>query len=124
MANSGFIIVTNPAAGQIMGCVSRANSGNGIQVGSRCYLVENNCTGNGFAGILVTGSGCRIDNNHCTGGQRTFQVTGTDNLIIRNSAQGASVLSYDTAVGNHQAALIVSPGLNFASTSPWANFSF
>jgi parallel beta-helix repeat protein len=124
MANTGFLSATNPVAGQIMGCVSRANSGNGIQVGSRCYLVENNCAGNGFVGILVTGSACRIDNNHCTGGQRTFQITGTDNLIIRNSAQGASVLAYDTVAGNHQASLIVSPGLNFASTSPWANFSF
>ena len=124
MANSGFIVATNPASGQIIGCVSRANSGNGIQVGSRCYLLENNCAGNVFAGILVTGSACRIDSNHCTGGQRTFQITGTDNLIVRNSAQGASVLAYDTAAGNHQAALIVSPGLNFASTAPWANFSF
>jgi len=38
--------------------------------------------------------------------------------------QGATVLSYDTAAGNHQAALITSPGLGFASSSPWANFSF
>jgi parallel beta-helix repeat protein len=124
MFNTGFIIATNPASGQIIGCVSRSNGGNGIQVGSRCYLLENNCAGNVFAGILVTGSACRIDSNHCTGGQRTFQITGTDNLIVRNSAQGASVLAYDTAAGNHQAALIVSPGLNFASTAPWANFSF
>ena len=85
---------------------------------------SNNCADNTFAGILVTGTACRIDSNHCTGGQRSFRITGTDNLIIRNSAQGASVLAYDTAAGNHQAALIVSPGLNFASTSPWANFSF
>jgi parallel beta-helix repeat protein len=122
--NTGFIVATNPASGQIIACVARDNTGNGIQVGSRCYLTENNCAGNILAGILVTGSACRIDSNHCTGGQRCFQITGTDNLIIRNSAQGSSVSNYDTAAGNHQAALIVSPGLNFASTAPWSNFSF
>jgi hypothetical protein len=39
-------------------------------------------------------------------------------------AQGASVLNYDIAAGNHDAARITSPGANFASTSPWADFSF
>jgi len=124
MFNTGFIVATNPASGRIQGCVSRSNGGHGIQVGSRCFVENNNCAGNTFAGILVTGSACRIDSNHCTGGQRTFQITGTDNLIVRNSAQGASVLNYDIVAGNHDAARITSPGSSFASTSPWANFSF
>lgn len=124
MANSGFLSPTNPASGRIVSCVSRGNAGNGVQVGSRCYLQENNCAGNVFAGILVTGSANRLDGNHCTGGQRGFDVNGTDNLIIRNSAQGATVLNYDIVAGNHDAARITSPGASFASTSPWANFSF
>ena len=124
MANTGFIIATNPASGQIIGCVSRSNNGNGVQVGSRCFLQDNNCAGNVFAQIFVTGSACRIDSNHCTGGQRGFQITGTDNLVIRNSVQGASVSAYDIVAGNHDAARITSPGSIFASTSPWANFSF
>ena len=99
-------------------------AGNGIQIGSRCQILNNNCSGNIFAGISVLGSGSRIDSNHATGGQRGLHVIGSDNLIVRNSVQGATVLSYDTAVGNHQAALITSPGLGFASTSPWANCSF
>jgi hypothetical protein len=113
-----------PNSGQIIGCVSRANAGNGILAGSRCDLRDNNCGGNSFVGILVTGTASRIDSNHCTGGQRGFQLTGTDNLLIRNSAQGASVLNYDIAAGNHDAARITSPGASFASSSPWANFSF
>ena len=28
------------------------------------------------------------------------------------------------AAGNHQAAILTSPGLGFASTAPWVNFSF
>jgi parallel beta-helix repeat protein len=114
----------SPSSSQISGCVARLNAGNGIQVGSRCQVLNNNCSGNTFAGISVLGSGNRIDSNHATGSQRGLHVIGTDNLIVRNSVQGATVVSYDTAAGNHQAALIVSPGLGFASTAPWANFSF
>jgi parallel beta-helix repeat protein len=124
VANSGFLVATNPASARISGCVSRSNAGNGIQVGSRCFVENNNCAGNVFAGIVVTGSANRIDSNHCTGGQRGFNISGSDNLIIRNSGQGASVLNYDIAAGNHDTARITSPGASFASTSPWANFSF
>ena len=123
VVNTGLPIAS-PNSSQISGCVARLNAGNGIQVGSRCQIINNNCSGNTFAGISVLGSGNRIDSNHATGGQRGLHVTGTDNLIVRNSVQGAAVLSYDTAAGNHQAALITSPGLGFASASPWANFSF
>jgi hypothetical protein len=84
----------------------------------------NNCAGNVFAGLLITGSACRVDKNHCTGGQRGVQVTGTDNMVVRNSAQGNSVLNFDIVAGNHDAARVTSPGASFASTSPWANFSF
>lgn len=121
--NSGFP-VASPNSSQISGCVARLNAGNGIQVGSRCQVINNNCSGNISAGISVLGSGNRIDSNHATGSQRGLHVTGTDNLIVRNSVQGATVMSYDTAAGNHQAVLITSPGLGFASASPWANFSF
>jgi parallel beta-helix repeat protein len=124
MLNTGFLVATNPASGRISGCVSRSNAGHGIQVGSRCYVSDNNCAGNGFAGICVTGSACRIDNNQCTGGRQGFLVTGTDNLIIRNSAQGNSPLNYDIVAGNHDAARITSPGSSFTSSSAWANFSF
>lgn len=124
VANTGLLVATNPASARIAGCVARANAGNGIQVGSRCLVENNNCAGNVFAQLLITGSACRIDSNHATGGQRGVQASGTDNLIIRNSAQGASVANYDIAAGNHSAALVASPGVGFASSSPWANFSF
>lgn len=118
------ILANTPNAGQVVGCVSRGNAGNGILVGARCDVRDNNCSGNIFVGILVTGSGCRIDSNHATGGQRGFQLTGSDNLVIRNSAQGASVANYDIAAGNHSAALLTSPGASFSSSNPWSNFSF
>lgn len=124
VVNTGFLVPTNPASARITGCVSRSNAGNGIQTGSRCMIENNNSAGNTLAQFSVTGTACRIDSNHATGGQRGFLLSGTDNLLIRNSAQGASVANYDIAAGNHDAARITSPGANFASTSPWANFSY
>ena len=108
----------------ISGCAIRSNGGNGIRALSLCRIENNDCAGNSLSGIVVSSTACRIDGNHTTGGQRGIQVTGTDNLVVRNSAQGASVLNYDIAAGNHDAARITSPGASFASTSPWANFSF
>jgi hypothetical protein len=34
-------------------CVSRANAGNGIQVGSRVQVLNNNCSDSVFAGFSV-----------------------------------------------------------------------
>jgi parallel beta-helix repeat protein len=110
--------------GQVLNCNVRNNGGNGIQVITSCQVAQNTVSINAFAGIFVTGNANRIDGNHCTGGQRGFDVNGVDNLIIRNSAQGAAVSNYDIVLGNHYAALLISPGAAFASASPWANFSF
>jgi parallel beta-helix repeat protein len=116
--------ISTLTGGQIMNCTCRGNSGNGISASSSAVVLNNNCSANVFAGIQVTGSGGRIDGNHCVGGQRSFLILGPDNLIVRNSAQGATVLAYDIALGNHDAARITSPGAAFTSASPWANFSF
>jgi parallel beta-helix repeat protein len=109
--------------GQVLNCTVRANGGNGIQVTTGCSVSQNTSSGNIFAGIFVTGPGNRIDGNHCTSNPRGFDINGVDNLIIRNSAQG-NAANYDIVVGNHNAALIISPGAAFVSSSPWANFSF
>jgi parallel beta-helix repeat protein len=115
----------------IQNCTATGNQGDGIHIFSdRVHVTGNNCAGNTTGGqgggIHATGTAnaCRIDGNHCTGGVRGIFIQGNDNLVIRNSVQGASVLNYDLAVGNHDAARVSSPGSSFASTSPWANFSF
>ncbi|MGI8603388.1 MAG: right-handed parallel beta-helix repeat-containing protein [Verrucomicrobiales bacterium] len=111
-------------------CTSEDNEGSGIQVGFKCHIVGNTCTSNTTggegAGIHLTGpiNACRIDGNHCVGGTRGIWVQGTDNLIVRNSVQGTTLQGYGIVAGNHSAEIISSPGLSFASTSPWANFRF
>ncbi len=109
---------------RVFACSARFNLAHGISVGSQCQVENNDCSANTISGIRVSGTACRIDQNHCVGGQSGFLIVGTDNLIIRNSSQGATGLPYDIAAGNHIAALITSPGVSFASSSPWANFSF
>jgi parallel beta-helix repeat protein len=115
----------------VQDCSVSGNDGDGIQIdGGRCHVSGNTCTGNTGGGqgagihLLGEATACRIDGNHCSGGTRGIWVEGTDNLIIRNSAQGASVLAYEITVGNHSGAIVGDPGLSFASTSPWANFRF
>jgi hypothetical protein len=120
--NSGVPLAPN--GGLVEGCDVYGNAGNGIVAGSRCLVRNNEVAGSTLAGINVTGSACRIEGNHCTGGQRGLHIAGTDNLIVRNSVQGTTMSAYDIAAGNHDAARITSPGAGFASTSPWANFSF
>ena len=109
----------------VTGCSVRANTSNGIRAASQCRIENNDCAGNTLAQITVASSANRIDGNHCTGGQRGIQANpATDNLIIRNSVQGATVTAYDIAAGNHSGGIIASPGVGFASTQPWANFAF
>lgn len=110
-------------------CVSGSNGSHGIQVGTdsnvrRCLVSGNTGSGITVENILVTSSGNRIDSKHTTGGQHGFNITGSDNLIVRNSARSSNPANNLIAAGNHSAAIVTSPGVGFASSSPWVNFSF
>ena len=107
-------------------CVISGNSGDALRVNDGCFILENECSGNGRHGINATGSGSRIDANSLTSnggyGLQVTTVSGS-NLIIRNSAYNNSLTGYNIASGNKDA-LILSPGSAFASTGPWVNFSY
>jgi parallel beta-helix repeat protein len=110
----------------ITGCTARDNR-TGINVGDDSRVTNNTCDQNaltaGDVGILVTGSDNRIDGNHVSDNSIGIDVNGTGNLIVRNTAAG-NTTPYSIVAGNNSAAIVASPGLNFASTAPWANFSF
>ena len=110
----------------ITGCTARDNR-TGINVGDDSRIVNNTCDQNavsvGDVGILVTGSDNRIDGNHVTDNGIGIDVNGTGNLIVRNTAAG-NTTPYSIGAGNSFAAIVASPGAAFASTAPWANFSF
>jgi parallel beta-helix repeat protein len=110
----------------ITGCTARDNR-TGINVGDDSRIVANTCDQSaptvGDVGILVTGSDNRIDSNHVTDNSIGIDVNGTGNLIIRNTAAG-NTTAYSIGAGNNSAAIIAGPGVAFASTAPWANFSY
>jgi parallel beta-helix repeat protein len=106
-------------------CTATLNGISGIEVGYRCRVVgnevSNQLTG---AGILVTeGSNNRIEGNHAAGNQTGVLVTGTDNLIIQNSASD-NANNYNIATGNHYGQIVSSPGAGFTNSNPWANFAY
>jgi parallel beta-helix repeat protein len=113
-------------------CTATENTLDGIKVGSDCHILNNNCYDNGNggsgAGIYVTGSDNRIEGNNATDNDRGVDVDTSDNIIIRNTTSGNSVLNYDIVAGNHYGQIISTPGADFDGTAtnfnPWANFEF
>jgi parallel beta-helix repeat protein len=109
----------------ITGCTVRGNP-TGINVGDDSRIVGNQCDQNLISvgtGILVNGSDNRIDGNHVTDNAIGIDVNGVGNLIVRNTAAGNGT-SYSIVANNNSAAIVVSPGIGFASTAPWANFQY
>jgi parallel beta-helix repeat protein len=113
----------------ISGCTANHNSVHGIFVGGESQITGNTCNNNGYltgdgAGIYVSvwTYDNRIDSNSVTANDRGIDVDSTGNLVIRNSASG-NTTNYDIVAGNKDAQ-VLSPGSGFASTNPWANFSF
>jgi parallel beta-helix repeat protein len=109
----------------INGCTVTANTSDGIEVSSSCRIADNTCQGNTGAGINATASRNRIDSNNVMGNGTGIKCNpGTANLIIRNSARSNTTANYDIVAGNNSGATILSPGVGFSSSNPWANFEF
>ena len=120
-------------------CVANNNQADGIQLNSNCFAMENHCAnnalggGNDGAGIHATGTRNRIEANNVSQNKRGIDVTGTGNLIIKNTA--ANNL-YNIVANNRYGPIVdLTPtgtaavnGVNTApattiSTDPQANFA-
>ncbi len=100
----------------------------GIEVSTDCQVRNNTVDGagsggTGNAGILVTGNDCRIDGNAVTDSDIGIQVTGTGNLIVRNSASG-NTPNFDIAADNSTGTVFNVAGVGLGSANAWANFEF
>jgi hypothetical protein len=120
----------------VSGCVVQNNSNDGISVfhggfgtGTGCLIIGNNCqennnSGAGYANIDVFTDNNRIENNFIMQGG-TFSAIGlqaagtTNNIIIKNSASGAGIGSYNPGPYNDFGPV----GNAFSATSPWANIA-
>jgi parallel beta-helix repeat protein len=107
---------------KIINCVAANSSQAGIVATTGCTVSGNNSFSNVQAGILVSGPDSRIEGNNVTTNAFGIQVTVSGNLIVRNSASG-NTTNYSIAAGNANAQ-VLTPGANFVSTDPWANFAY
>jgi len=106
----------------IRGCMLKFNTGDGINVLSDSFVVENNSILNTAAGVHVGLSGNRIEANNVVSNTRGIDVDAGGNLIIRNSAKNNGT-NYDIVGVN-----TVGPTVNAAniatSDNPHANYDF
>lgn len=120
----GFDVTTGV---QVCDCVARQNGGHGVRAWQHCTVSGSICSDNGTtsgSGVLVHGTGNRIERCNVVGNDRGFEVTGTDNVIVQNSARNNTQGNYSIAAGNDYGQILTNPGTGFVATNPWANFAY
>jgi len=112
-------------ASSVTDCTVANNAEDGIDVIGDSFVARNNADSNGVvegAGIHATGGGNRIEGNNATDNDRGFDVDGSGNLVIRNSA-GGNFVEYSIVAGNTAGPIVTSAGIA-ASTNPHANYEY
>ncbi len=118
---SGFEILTG---GKAHNNQARSNSENGYLIYNDVVIVNCTADNNTLSGFFCDSSDARIDNNQSTdNGQHGFSITGTGNVIIRNSSSGNASLPYNIVAGNTAGTVLTSATFN-ANTNPYANIEF
>ena len=115
----------------VQGCTARSNGEDGINATWQTRLVGNICISNGAviatgAGIRVTSWGSRVEENMCCGNDKGIVVSGTDNIIVKNTAkQSVAATNFEVVAGNELAPVILNPGSNnYTTATPWSNFGY
>lgn len=107
-----------PDGSTISNCTSTHN-GIGIRVVDRSYVFNNTCVGNTTYGIHTEGVWNRIDSNHLAQNVIGLLLTGTSNVVLRNSALSNTQCNYSLGSGNDVGPIGTAGG----STSPFANIA-
>ena len=109
---------TGMEASSIEECSAYQNSDDGIRVTNRALVRGNVARINAGDGIEATGNANRIEDNESLENQFVgIRVSGTLNLIVKNSANG-NPTEYSIAGGNQVGTISTNP----ATAGPWANF--
>ena len=126
---------TNTAVGIVLGgggtlshCVINDNTGDGIQVGASCVVERALAGGNAASGISAADNASRVEACHLASNGTGITVTGSRNLIVRNTAEDNGT-DFQIAAGNtYGPILTVAAGGDLAVLAggehPWANFAF
>jgi hypothetical protein len=116
---NGFVLDRSSAKA----CTAIGNGSSGFELDDACALIESLCEQNGSTGVLVRGDNNRVEANHVTrhAAGRGFHVTGTENLVVRNTSLNNGI-SYSVAAGNGFGPLLSLGDGTISSTNPWANW--
>jgi len=115
---------------RVADCVARSNGGHGIEAAAGCVIEGSTAESNGAssvgAGVRASGADNRIERNHAIDNDEGFQIAGTRNLVVKNSAKNSGA-DYSIAAGNAYGPIVAAgSGGNLAAltdgTHPWANF--
>ncbi len=129
--------INGQQATTILDCNASDNDASGITVQGECLVRGNTCHGNGASGIFVSSvTGTRVEGNTVTNNVRGLHITGTNTLIIRNTAHGNTTWNWDIDANNIVGPIInrtapASASINgdsapdsTGSTHPNANFTY
>ena len=139
-AGAGFNVMESSS---ITDSTASGNVSHGISVSGRSVVRGNVLSRNGYsnpaeaAGIHASSNDSRIEGNNCAENDRGILVTGSGNLIIKNSASGNALNNYQIATDNRYGAIIdltasgtaaasgnAAGGTLTTTTNPWANFAY
>jgi hypothetical protein len=100
------------------------NTGDGLVIGSSAITHDCVAASNGGSGLHVTGSDSRIEANNVNSNTVSgIRVDGVSNLVIKNNAAGNAAGDYNISASSSYGQILFSPGPNFITYNPWANFS-
>jgi len=122
-SSSGFGIAAGPYA-SIEDCTMRINTNGGLRVTNVCLVVRSIASQNGVGpGIRVQGFGSRVEGNEVNKNAIGIEVTGTNNLVVKNFAHDNSTTNFSIVAGNRYE-IVTNPGTNTnAFQEAWASFS-
>jgi parallel beta-helix repeat protein len=118
-------------------CTSTQNGLHGIRVFFGCVVRDNLCRANGVsgigAGIFSSANETRLEQNNCVENDQGIHLTGSGNILLRNTCSGNTTANWDIAANN--CGLVAVAGLNLAfsgnsggvllgSTDANANYTF
>ncbi|MHC5211825.1 MAG: NosD domain-containing protein [Planctomycetota bacterium] len=106
----------------VRGCTTSFNSNIGIRAEQACLLIENVVDSNALGIGVQSGPGTRLDGNNLTNNQIGMNVSGTGNLVIRNTCFGNGTAFVIVAGNTWGPYISVSAGGTLGDVSSWANF--
>lgn len=113
--------------------IADCTTSSGLSVNGHSIVRGNICNNSTGAALLVAGSDNRVEGNNCFSSSIGVQVTGTGNIVVRNTCSG-NATNWNIVAGN-SFLIVKSPvtasnftgdagGGGYGSTDPNANFTY